>query len=521
MACAGLALWVHRRELGGFFGPDDFIVLERARGLLPAPHTLWRSLTGVCFAAAANLFGTAPRPYLTATWALHGVNVALLYAWARRGGGGVLAAALAAGVFGVSRLHFTTLGQVATWGEPLAVGFLLASFLALGRAGWIGAAISAARFLAALLFKESVALIPLVLLLPGAAGPDLRSRLRRCAPLLALAVLWWLYLFGTRAGTSVFHGPAYAVGFGTNLFHSLMTYADWTVDLQQPVPDLFGAFSDTAWTTGVWLWAGLGAAAWLARRRHPLPALGAAWWLLGLLPVIPLLYHSYLHYLYLPSAGLALAVGGTVEWLAASLPGPHRPRVSRGARSASVGGISVPAWAWLPVLAMVLAYAAVSDRLIADRLRERMPDFDLTIDPFLRKTEFARRTAEGVAGAARAGVRRLAFLVPEGEAQAYHDAIRETLDQGRGLRFLYPAVDSVVYVSRWGRAQLGFELFAQDREAHTQRLGHGPEALREWSSRLEREGLAVQAQAALDSALRAWPGDARLTTARSGFAPRP
>jgi len=521
LGCAGLALWVQRRELAGFFGPDDFIVLERARGLLPGAHTLWRSLTGGCFVAAANLFGAVPHSYLTVGWALHGVNVLLLYAWARRAGGGVLAAGLAAGVFGVSRLHFTTLGQVATWGELLSVGFLLAMFLVLGRAGWIGTSISAALFLAALFSKESVALMPLVLLLPGTAGPNLRRRLWRCAPLLSLGALWWLYLFGTSARTSVFHGAAYAVGFGTNLFHSLMTYADWAVDFQRPVPDLFGTFSDTAWTTGVWVWAGLGAAAWLARRRHPLPALGATWWLLGLLPVLPLLYHSYLHYLYLPFAGLALAVGGTVEWMAVALAAPRRRRAPRNIRGGSAASPPAPVWASPLAVAVVLVNAVASDRLIADRTRERMPAYDLSIDPFVRKTELARRTAEGVAGPAQAGIRRIAFLVPEGQEQAYHDLIRETLDQGRGLRFLYPGVDSVVYVSRWGLAQLEFELFAQDREAHTKRLGRGPEALLEWSARLGKDGLGAQAQAALDSALRAWPGDPRLVTARRRLAAGP
>jgi hypothetical protein len=485
------------------------------------PHTLWRSLSGVCLVAAVNLFGTAPRSYFAVAWALHGLNVALLYAWTRRAGGSVLAAGLAAGVFGVSRLHFTTLGQVASWGELLSVGFLLASFLVLGRAGWIGTLISAALFLAALFSKESIALVPLVLLLPGTAGPDLRRRLWRCAPLLSLSALWSLYLIGTSARTSVFPGGAYAVRFGANLFHNLMTYADWAVDLQRPVPDLFGTFSDTAWTTGIWVWAGLGAVAWLARGRHPLPALGAAWWMLGLLPVLPLLYHSYLHYLYLPSAGLALAVGGTVEWMAVALSAPHRRRVPGSARGGSADGAPAPAWAWLPAVGVVLVYAVASDRLIADRMRERLPGFDLPIDPFLRKTELARRTAEGVAGPAQAGSRRIAFLVPEGHSQAYHDVIRETLDQGRGLRFLYSGVDSVVYVSRWGPAQLEFELFVQDREARTQRLGRGPEALLEWSARLEQDGLTAQAQAALDSALRAWPGDARLVTARRRLAAGP
>ena len=514
LACVGLALWIHRHALGGFFGPDDFVVLERAHGLLPRPHSLWRILFEGYVAGAFRAFGNVPQPYLVAAWLLHGVNVALLYAWARRAGGGALAATVAAGLFGVSRLHFTTLGQVATGGELLSAGFLLAAFLAWGWRGWTGAAFAAVLFLAALLAKEHVALMPLILLLPGPAGDPWRSRLGRSAPLLALGVLWWLYLISSGVPTSVLGGGAYATGTGVNLFHNLMTYAEWTVDLDRPVPDLFGTYSGVAWATGGWLYVGLGVAAWLARRRHSLPALGAAWWLLGLLPVIPLLYHSYLHYLYLPSAGLALALGGTLEWAALRLSTRDRGSAVRASRGARVHAAPGSAWAWLPAVALVLGYAVASDRLIAARLHERLQTLDLPIDPFLRKTELARRTAEGAAGAVRAGVRRMAFLVPEGPAGAYHDLIRETVDQGRGLRFLQSGLDSVAYVTRWGPAYGEFELFAQEPDGRTRRLGRGPEVLLEWSALLAREGLADQARTALDSALVAWPADSRLAGAR-------
>jgi hypothetical protein len=73
LAWVALALWVHRRSLGLFFGPDDFILLERATGLLPPLHGLWRVLAGPAyFGAAAPLFGTDPRPYHVVSWMLHG-----------------------------------------------------------------------------------------------------------------------------------------------------------------------------------------------------------------------------------------------------------------------------------------------------------------------------------------------------------------------------------------------------------------------------------------------------------------
>ena len=62
VACIGLALWIHRRVLAGYFTNDDFVYLERARGLLPQPSILlWRFLSGPAyFGAARTWFGLDP-----------------------------------------------------------------------------------------------------------------------------------------------------------------------------------------------------------------------------------------------------------------------------------------------------------------------------------------------------------------------------------------------------------------------------------------------------------------------------
>src|SRR5207249_357088 len=137
-----------------------------------------------------------------------------------------------------------------------------------------------------------------------------------------------------------------------------------------------------------------------------------------------LLYHSYLHYLYLPLVGLALALAGAWEW-AAGAP------AARGGRA----GLRRAA-ACAAALVVVLGWTAASRGLVRERLAARTPGLDVPLDPFLRKAEYARRTAAGIHDAVREGRRRIAFLVPAGPSRIYAELIRSTLDDGRALRMI-------------------------------------------------------------------------------------
>ena len=43
------------------------------------------------------------------------------------------------------------------------------------------------------------------------------------------------------------------MSLGIHLFHNLMTYLWWSVELKNPLPDLVSSFSTTAWRVGVWV----------------------------------------------------------------------------------------------------------------------------------------------------------------------------------------------------------------------------------------------------------------------------
>ena len=116
--CMGLAFFIYRRVLGAYFSPDDFILLERARGLAPVPATIWRALSGTAYWwVAARVFGGNPLPYHVVMLTLHAANVALLFVLIRRMGGSVAVATLASGAFATSRLFFSAIYPASSVGE--------------------------------------------------------------------------------------------------------------------------------------------------------------------------------------------------------------------------------------------------------------------------------------------------------------------------------------------------------------------------------------------------------------------
>ncbi len=505
-ACALLALWTYRHALGAFFTTDDFQVMEQARGLLPRSTSLWRLLSGrVYFGAATALFGSRPFPYHLVNWLLHGLNAALLFAWVRSRGARIPSAALAAALFGASRLYLGAVYPATGVGELLALSFTLGALLLTRRDGPAFAGGAAALFAAALLCKENVLLLPLLLLLPGPGAGDLRARLRRAAPLLGLGALLLAYLALSHVRSRSLGGDAYAMEFGANLFHNLMTYLTWSFNLKDAVPDGPG-LSVTAWHAGLFMAAAVAAGAWLSRRRSGLGPMGALWWLLALLPVLPLTHHSYLYYLYAPMAGLAMWGAGWLEWLGDVLerrppgaaPAPSRQRTGTreaGRPAASASRAAPPAvplaGVALGLLALLLAaaHAMVSARLLHERVSEQLEGIPLPRDPYLRKSELARNASADMAAYVAAGGRRAVFLTPAGSDRIFdastgrltggvrgkktYNLFEASLDHGRALRAFHPELDTVAFVDRWTPQYRDFDILIYSAEGHALSFGRG------------------------------------------------
>ena len=547
LGCAALALWVQRGALGVYFHPDDLISLERVRGLLPTPDFgPWRLLSGrLFFTASLWVFGTDPRAYHVLNAALHATNVALLYALARRWGAPALAATLAAGLFGAARPAFSVLQQAVGIGELMAFGLAAAALLLGERRTSAARGAAALLLLAALLSKEGVLLLPLVLLVPREPGAwarpgAWRERLGVAAPLLATSAAVGVAFAIGHVREQAFGGEAYAMGFGANLFHDLMTYAAWAFDAWNPFYDQPGGVSHQAWRVGVPVVVALIALAWATRDRTRLPAVGLAWAGLTIAPVLPLLYHTYANYLYVPLAGLGLAAGAGLEALVPARPasGDARRGPGRARRAASVDRRTLAVAAIVGVV--LIAHAATSDRLLAARAARRYQGLDLPFDPQLRKSEMVRRAAEGLRSSSPGPPRRIVLYLPtesslrmdSGSGAMRRDStltlermlMYRVLDGGRALRALFPGLDSVAFVTRWTADYADFDLCVNTLEGDIEDLGRGPDAHLRLGRLLLEGRYAALAVDHLARACGTYPQDPRLrqllATARAGQAPR-
>jgi len=526
-----MALWTQRRALGVYFHPDDLISLEWTRGILPSPNFgLWRLLSGKAyFAAALGVFGTDPFPYHVLNVLVHMGNVVLLYAIARRWGASSPAATLGAGLFGTARPAFSVLQQAVGIGELLACGLTMAAFLACERRTLASRTAGVLLFGAALLSKEAVLVLPLVLVLPREATGWMqpaawRERLRVAAPLLTTCLVAALVLVIGNLRDRAFGGEAYAMAFGSGVFHNLMTYVSWAFDVRNPFFDDPGGISFTAWRVGLPVLAILLALAWFTRRRTLLPAIGLAWAALAIAPVLPLTHHTYATYLYTPLAGLALALGTGLLSLAGASRPERSERAVRDRERPTDGRAPVPVAVWAAIVVLLAVSAIASDRLLGERVGRRVESIDLPFDRQLRKSEMVRRATLGLrrTGAPR---RIVLYMPPEASnrldqltGRVYADTTLElsqmlmvrVLDEGRALRALIPGLDSVAFVRRWTSEYADFDLCANSPAGDIVDFGQGPDAHLRLGQLLIRSGKSLFAEDLLGAACAAYPQDPRL-----------
>jgi hypothetical protein len=493
---------VHRHVLGGYFALDDLILFQQAAGIRPWPLTVWRWLSGwAWFRVAVPLWGHEPLPYHVVSLLLHTVNVMLLFLLARRWGARPLAAWLGVGLFAASRLMFPALLAITSVGELLALTGLLAALLLAGPPLRLLPAIAA--LLLAVSAKESVMLVAFAALFAWAGANGVRSRARALGPLLAAGALAGIVLLGFGMASGRLGGQAYTVSFGTNLLENIARLFGWSMDLLDPIPDLHAA------TQGLtrYVFSAVALVLTLLAIRPggpPLVRAGAIWWWLAVLPVLPLPGRTYLHYLYVPLAGLALVAAGLLEaWLA------RRPRPAGTGRTA-----------WAVACGVLLVYAAWNDVLLAARMDLRMSVADWPLDPVIRKSEIARRAIDDVRQGLAGRRAHVALLIPAsvsrnvdlGTGQIVGDqpvrryALREVLDDGRSLQALVPEVDSVAIVHDYEPGRDGWVYFVSASDGHVALLGRIPAAHARFVEVMLTTGFAAAARDYVDKAVADRPG---------------
>ena len=345
LTVAACAVVVYAGALGNTWAWDDLPIIY-TNAFVHAASTLWRA-----FAASywpPELGGGLYRPLPIASYALdwqlgsvawfHAVNlvwhaaasmaVALL---ARRWSGD--SAALAAGlIFAVHPVHVEAVATIVGRAEIMAALFaLLAVYAALERdsLGW-----SLVASVAALLSKENGAVVPALIAWGWIVGLGRRPARRRVAAyVVAWAVIGAVYAAVRHAVLAPYAGiftwAAQFIGatplerqwtavaafadFARLLLFPLHLRVDYSPDERTLVPSPF----DARFALGLaCLAAGAGLIALAWRRGRRVEAFGLGWIGIALVPVANLVFPVGVlvaeRTLYLPSAGLAIAVGAAL-----------------------------------------------------------------------------------------------------------------------------------------------------------------------------------------------------------------
>jgi len=418
----------------------------------------YRPLVTASYALNYAMFGQNPLGYKLTNLLLHVLVTVLVFALARR----VLAtdsAALASGlIFAVHPAHTEAVAWISARTELLAALFGLASVLAFlryvgeGRRGWYAA--SVAFFLAGILSKENVLVLPLLLAALAWLRRPRPGWRRVCAELIPFAVVALAYL-GVRQVVlgymlSQTRGPHLEMrlllaGVAILEYLRILVFAGRA----EPLYDIFGpAIRSPAIAVAAWVGVvGLAAAAIAIRRRWAAAAFAAAWTLVAILPVtniVPIPNPIPVErFLYLPSVGFSILFGMAAGWLLGLCP--------QGLRSAwrpvSVGVIcGVLAYCGLQTYAAAPLWS--NDAALVSRMVQRVPRYGdihkLAGAVYRSRGDDARAVAEyraaarilpndpepvralallyrrvGDAGAGAREARKLVRLVP-GDASAYN-----------------------------------------------------------------------------------------------------
>jgi len=344
-------------------------------------------------------FGLNPIPYHAVNLAVHLLNVGLVYGIGRMIHGARSPACIAGLLFGVSSIAFTPLHWATGLHELQASMLALAAF-ALYLAGrfrdspvllWTGAVVGLAAFLT----KENTVLLPLLLVIvetrlfrratspaPKQGSPKEGHRGASTSVWPVLAPQWILGALFAIAYALTWHqvpvvaAAAYHTSLAPRfLAFNLGTYLAWSAWPVDPIRDVVATVHPERWVAGLALALVMLAALWTQRKaaRHP-EEVGIAAFILFLLPVLPLISHTYLYYLYLPWAGVSWWLGGTLTRTAGR-------------------------WYWgvVAIVVVLLGFTALEYHNVRERARLRV--HGLARDKTLRESELLRNSIEDLRAA--------------------------------------------------------------------------------------------------------------------------
>lgn len=319
LATTLVAAIVHGGALTGGFASDDFDFLMRVRNADLAAWGWARPLPGlVRWSMLTTVFGAQPLPHLLFAFLLHAGCAALLVRIGLRAGlpwqGALAAGVLLAG----TTVAWTSTHWASGMGEVMAGAFALGALalhlecraVSSARAAWFAGACA----VGAVMSKESALLLPLAIagadacVAKGATGRGALAQVVGLGVGVAAAVL---VAWGLAPHVA---GEAYAMSLSPyDALVNLSTYAAWLVRMSDPVRDRLALPDAALLLPGLAVLLVWAAGVWFERRSDSRPiTAGLLWFVLMLLPVLPLQRHTHLYYLVVPFAGVALAAGAVL-----------------------------------------------------------------------------------------------------------------------------------------------------------------------------------------------------------------
>lgn len=340
LALLGACFAVYGQTLGfGFINLDDpGYVLDNpevARGLSWAgvrwafttfTECNWHPLTWLSLMADAQFYGFNAGGYHLTSLLLHGANCVLLFLWLRRATGALWRSAIVAFFFAAHPLHVESVAWISERKDVLSLFLCLLTLLAYsryarqGKRVWYAA--SLALFAAGLAAKPMLVTLPILLLLTDVwpleriTQGSWRERLWEKAPFFALAgASAALTLVAQSAGHAV---VPYRLLSASERFGSAVTACAlylcetfWPTRLGAYYPFWVGR---PIWQplAGLTLLVAITALAWRLRAPARYVAVGWAWFLVALAPVIGIVQVGGQamadRYTYLPHIGLFIAL---------------------------------------------------------------------------------------------------------------------------------------------------------------------------------------------------------------------
>jgi protein O-mannosyl-transferase len=284
----------------------------------------YRPLQALTYLVDYRSWGLAPFGFHLTNVALHATVAVLLYRVGVRVLGSAFAALAAALLFALHPLHVEAVAYVAGRADPLAAACMLVAVLGFLRGDGRGRVVSVAAFCAALLARESAAILPALLVLLDRAEPDRTRRPWRSYLPYAVVLAGYAFLRTASVGATHVTVANAALPLGVRLLTMVdvigrylgLVVAPVGLHMERAVDPVTSPFAPRV-VAGALAVAALVVGAVWARRHNAWPvALGIAWFFVALVPVanvVPLATFMAEHWLYVPLMGLALAAGWGVD----------------------------------------------------------------------------------------------------------------------------------------------------------------------------------------------------------------